>query len=270
MRTHLKEATQQPPEEVWDEIRSRMNANGSVKKTPRRPRRGLWVSVAVAATAVTAAAIILLSAGDKTPLQPVAQPVAEEIVALPAYEEQQAVQQDNPSLPEVAVKRQQRAVAVKAAKDEKTEEYDFSEVDVQIAEAVESDSPAEVYQPMHHQQQKTSPAVSDTAKADKPKANQMDKEKKQQPAKEEIPEFSIPNILTPNGDGFNDCWLIPDLAKYGRASVQIFTAQRKRVYASDDYRGDFCGEGLPSGNYFYVLTIRKYNYVRRGVLVIQR
>lgn len=82
--------------------------------------------------------------------------------------------------------------------------------------------------------------------------------------------IAIPNVITPNGDGMNDCWNIPDLEKYGTVQVQVYTAQSKRVYMSNDYKGDFCGDDLPSGNYFYVFKIPSIKYSRRGVLVISR
>ena len=80
----------------------------------------------------------------------------------------------------------------------------------------------------------------------------------------------IPNVITPNGDGYNDCWVIPDLERYGKVQVQIYTAGNQRVYSSPSYDNSFCGADLPSGNYFYILKLHDYNIVRRGVLVIRR
>ena len=84
------------------------------------------------------------------------------------------------------------------------------------------------------------------------------------------PKLLIPTLLTPNGDGINDCWVIPDLEQYGQVQLQIYTAQSQRVYSNNDYHNDFCGNGLPEGNYFYVLVLRDYNYSRRGVFVIRK
>ena len=105
--------------------------------------------------------------------------------------------------------------------------------------------------------------VTDNKEAEQEKQQSQPKEEKQQIY---IP---IPNILTPNGDGYNDCWVIPDLEQYGKAQVQIFTAHSKRVFYTGNYRNDFCGAGLPDGDYFYIIVFRDINVTRRGVLVIQ-
>lgn len=80
----------------------------------------------------------------------------------------------------------------------------------------------------------------------------------------------IPNLITPNGDGYNDCWVIPDLEKYGTMQVQIYTARSKRVYSSQDYQNDFCFDDLPEGNYFYVIVFKEISRTLRGVLVVKR
>ena len=80
----------------------------------------------------------------------------------------------------------------------------------------------------------------------------------------------IPNLLTPNGDGYNDCWVIPNLENYGTVQVQIYTDKSKRIFNSSDYHNEFCGDGYPDGNYFYVIQFREHNVSRRGVLVIKR
>lgn len=82
--------------------------------------------------------------------------------------------------------------------------------------------------------------------------------------------LSIPNVITPNADGINDCWVIKGIDNCGPVQVQIFTAQSRRIYTTDNYDNHFCGDDLPDGNYFYVLSIKQQNIVRRGVLVIKR
>ena len=79
----------------------------------------------------------------------------------------------------------------------------------------------------------------------------------------------IPTLLTPNGDGYNDCWIIEGLDRYNHVEVTIYTARSQRVYSSTDYHNDFCGDHLPVGNYFYVVVIRDQQYVTRGVLIVK-
>ena len=86
------------------------------------------------------------------------------------------------------------------------------------------------------------------------------------------PQWLIPNVITPNGDGINDCFVIQGLENYAPVQVVIYTANSRRIFISDDYRNDFCGEGMPAGNYFYVLTIKEgpsAGFVRRGTLVVK-
>ncbi len=93
-------------------------------------------------------------------------------------------------------------------------------------------------------------------------------EKTAEPAKS-IVELQIPTLLTPNGDGYNDCWIIGGLDQYSHVEVAIYTARSQRVYSSSDYGNDFCGDDLPKGNYFYVVAIKSERYVTRGVLVVK-
>ena len=69
----------------------------------------------------------------------------------------------------------------------------------------------------------------------------------------------LPDIITPNGDGFNDIWAI-DLDKYPNSRVLIFDRWGATVYESDSYNNDWAGvyqksgERVADGTYFYLLT----------------
>lgn len=82
-------------------------------------------------------------------------------------------------------------------------------------------------------------------------------------------ELFIPNLITPNGDGINDTWSIPIPEGYGTVAVKIFSSNSHLVYSNNNYDGSFRGEGCKAGNYFYILTIKEKNIVRRGVLIIK-
>ncbi|HMP29402.1 MAG TPA: gliding motility-associated C-terminal domain-containing protein, partial [Saprospiraceae bacterium] len=66
----------------------------------------------------------------------------------------------------------------------------------------------------------------------------------------------IPNIITPNGDGINDYFLLPCLGNedWGSADLFIFDTWGNEVYKSLDYKNDFDGvvkgSKLPSDTYF--------------------
>lgn len=68
----------------------------------------------------------------------------------------------------------------------------------------------------------------------------------------------LPDLMTPNGDGFNDSWEV-DLDKYGGSEVTIFDRWGEIVFESGDYRNDWSGayrntgRKVPDGTYFYIL-----------------
>ncbi|MCB0757951.1 MAG: choice-of-anchor L domain-containing protein [Flavobacteriales bacterium] len=60
----------------------------------------------------------------------------------------------------------------------------------------------------------------------------------------------IPNVISPNGDGHNDTWVINGLAKSG-SSVKVFNRWGNMVYETANYGNNWKGIGLPDGTYFY-------------------
>lgn len=67
----------------------------------------------------------------------------------------------------------------------------------------------------------------------------------------------IPNSFTPNGDGLNDRFIIPDFEKYMNASLGIFNRYGTRIYETNDpkkgWDGTFKGELCPPGSYVWIL-----------------
>lgn len=63
----------------------------------------------------------------------------------------------------------------------------------------------------------------------------------------------IPNLLTPNGDGFNDIFVIGNLKRY--CTLIIFNKAGAQVYKSTNYMNDFTGSDLPDGKYNYELRM---------------
>ena len=73
----------------------------------------------------------------------------------------------------------------------------------------------------------------------------------------EVPgrEVEIPNVITPNGDGANDKFVITNLEYYPGARLFIFNRWGQEMYQSMDYKNDWSAEGLTAGNYFYHLFV---------------
>ncbi len=67
----------------------------------------------------------------------------------------------------------------------------------------------------------------------------------------------ILNLFTPNNDGINDLWEIPDLATFGKCNVRIYNRWGKSVFSSPDYNntwdGTSNGKNLPEGAYYFVI-----------------
>jgi gliding motility-associated-like protein len=75
--------------------------------------------------------------------------------------------------------------------------------------------------------------------------------------------IKIPTGFTPNNDGINDYWEIDNAMAYPNMIVQVFNRWGTVVYTSkgydnatkrfDGYRN---GRPLPTGTYYYVITIK--------------
>ena len=67
------------------------------------------------------------------------------------------------------------------------------------------------------------------------------------------------NLLTPNGDGKNDRWVIRNLDSYPNNEVKIYDRAGRIVYTrrnySNDWDGTMNGSPLAEGTYYYILTI---------------
>jgi gliding motility-associated-like protein len=69
--------------------------------------------------------------------------------------------------------------------------------------------------------------------------------------------FLIPNTFTPNNDGINDKWLIPQLSTYPGCRVQVFNRYGQIVFESFGYAtpwdGTMKGKSIPFGTYYYII-----------------
>ncbi|MBD1397759.1 gliding motility-associated C-terminal domain-containing protein [Pontibacter sp. JH31] len=82
--------------------------------------------------------------------------------------------------------------------------------------------------------------------------------------------LSIPNIITPNGDGKNDRFEIINLQFYPGSQLRIFNRWGKEVYSSSDYKGDWDAANLQGGVYFYQLSTKVKAHLLKGWVEVIR
>lgn len=84
----------------------------------------------------------------------------------------------------------------------------------------------------------------------------------------------IPNVLTPNNDGFNDTWYIKNIHLFPQNIVTIVSRWGDVVFQTNNYTnnwdGTFGGGKLPAGTYYYILEVGGQWGVLKGDVTIIR
>jgi gliding motility-associated-like protein len=80
-------------------------------------------------------------------------------------------------------------------------------------------------------------------------------------------ELEISQLVTPNGDGINDTWIIGNIDKYGNNQVSVFDRWGNKIFYGSNYNNtSICWTGntdgnhsnsgnAPSGTYFYTIEL---------------
>ena len=85
----------------------------------------------------------------------------------------------------------------------------------------------------------------------------------------------IPTGFSPNGDGINDFWVIPNIELAGQSVVRIYNRWGEEIYGKENYRNtwqgtNFIGNPLPDGTYFYFVELVDRDEKYSGYVVIHR
>lgn len=87
--------------------------------------------------------------------------------------------------------------------------------------------------------------------------------------------FRVPNVITPNGDGFNDCLKIFGLPE--NTAFRVYNKEGVLLYQIDPYPYYFCWEGvdengdpLKAGTYWYALDHPVLGTLKKGFMLIKR
>ena len=75
----------------------------------------------------------------------------------------------------------------------------------------------------------------------------------------------LPNIITPNGDGYNDTWVLNSKINLAGSHLIVFDRWGEKVYEATSYANNWGGtymntdNKLPDGTYYFVLTVPAQN-----------
>jgi gliding motility-associated-like protein len=87
-------------------------------------------------------------------------------------------------------------------------------------------------------------------------------------------ELFIPNLFSPNGDGFNDTWVIPNLDLFPGTEVTVINREGQVVYENPAYDnswdGTYNGKKLPEATYYYLLKFTSSSQILKGAVTILR
>ncbi len=85
---------------------------------------------------------------------------------------------------------------------------------------------------------------------------------------------NFPNLLTPNGDGHNDLWVLSNIPDPQNHKVYVFNRESQLIYSSNSYNNAWDGKRdtdyVPDGYYVYVIENNISGKVYSGILNILR
>jgi len=86
--------------------------------------------------------------------------------------------------------------------------------------------------------------------------------------------IDIPNILSPNDDGYNDTWDLSGVPDVDQSKITVLNRWGKVVFETENYQhdwdGTYNGEPLPDGTYMYIIEGSDVYDAFRGPLQITR
>ncbi|MDN3689899.1 gliding motility-associated C-terminal domain-containing protein [Cyclobacterium jeungdonense] len=86
----------------------------------------------------------------------------------------------------------------------------------------------------------------------------------------DINDILVNNTFSPNGDGINDTWGVPELRFFSGVRIQVFERSGRRVFYTENpderWDGTWNGKTLSVGTYFWTIEIREFDTIRSGIL----
>ncbi|WP_222539327.1 YDG domain-containing protein [Pedobacter polysacchareus] len=91
---------------------------------------------------------------------------------------------------------------------------------------------------------------------------------------DDLVKIKATNILSPNGDGYNDKWIIENIDVYPNNEVKIFDKAGRQIYSKRGYDntwdGTLNGTALSEGTYYYVIDFGNNRPKFKGFITIVR
>ncbi|HQJ21155.1 MAG TPA: gliding motility-associated C-terminal domain-containing protein, partial [Bacteroidales bacterium] len=87
--------------------------------------------------------------------------------------------------------------------------------------------------------------------------------------------LEIPEVITPNGDGKNDTWIIRNIEMYPNAEILVYNRWGKLIFktknpAANPWDGRYKGKLVPVDSYHYILYLNDGSKPRKGVITVIR
>ncbi|WP_343745913.1 MBG domain-containing protein [Chitinophaga sp.] len=80
------------------------------------------------------------------------------------------------------------------------------------------------------------------------------------------------NILTPNGDGINDVWVVKNIDMYPQNEVKIFDRTGRLIYRqrgyTNNWKGTVNGQPLAEGTYYFIIDLGDNKPLFKGFITI--
>ncbi len=83
----------------------------------------------------------------------------------------------------------------------------------------------------------------------------------------------IMNLFTPNGDGYNDSWVVNDPNIVPPTKVHVYNRSGKLIYSNINYQntwdGQYEGNPLPQATYYYIIEDASGQIFKGGITIIR-
>ena len=86
--------------------------------------------------------------------------------------------------------------------------------------------------------------------------------------------LTVSNLITPDGNGINDFWVVGNIENYEEATIFIYDRWGKEILKTNNYQNDWNGvsgtDQLPDGTYYYIISLPGQEKVYKGGITVLR